>query len=200
VKVGVIGGTFDPIHDGHLSIAEEARARLDLAEVLFVPAGLPWLKANLPISPAEHRAEMVRLAIADRPSCKLSTVDIERSGATHTVDTLTELLSQYGGGTELFFILGWDGLTELPQWHEPSRLIKMCHLVAVPRPGYLPPDIESLEGAIPGISQRVILLEKPRVDISATAIRQRVAQGQSIRHLVPEPVEKYIKQHRLYLT
>ena len=198
MKVGVIGGTFDPIHNGHLLIAEETRAELNLTQVLFVPAGQPWLKTNSPISAARHRLEMVRLAIADRAGFKLSTVDIDRPGPSYTIDTLTDLQSQFGAGARLFFILGWDSLAELPQWREPSRLVEMCRLVAVPRPGYPPPDLNSLEAAIPGISKRVTLLDKPKLDISATVIRERVAQGLSIRHLVPEPVENYIKQHRLY--
>lgn len=199
MKIGVIGGTFDPIHNGHLGIAEETRKQLALTKVLFIPAGKPWLKANLPVSAVEHRLEMVRLAIADRPYCKLSTAEIDRPGPSYTVDTIAELQSQLGAGIELFFIVGWDSLIELPQWYEPSRLINQCYLVAVPRPGQSPPYLNSLETLIPGISQRVTLLDKPRLDISATVIRQRVAQGKSIDHLVPGPVEKYIRQHGLYL-
>lgn len=198
MKIGVLGGTFDPIHLGHLIVAEEARARLNLTQTLFVPAGQPWLKTNNVISPAEHRVEMIRLAIADKPYFKLSTMEIERPGPTYTVDTIAELKGRLSPGDELFFILGWDNLIQLPQWREPSRLVKMCHLVAVPRVGYPTSDLTSLEAAIPGLSQRVILLDKPRIDINASEIRQRVAQGLSISHLVPEPVERYIKQHRLY--
>jgi nicotinate-nucleotide adenylyltransferase len=200
MKIGVLGGTFDPIHLGHLIVAEEARARLNLTQTLFVPAGQPWLKTNNVISPAEHRVEMIRLAIADKPYFKLSTMEIERPGPTYTVDTIAALESQLGPGAELFFILGWDNLIQLPQWWEPSRLVKMCHLVAIPRVGYPTPELTSLEATVPGLSQRVILLDKPRIDINASVIRQRVAQGLSISHLVPEPVERYIKQHRLYVT
>jgi len=200
MNIGVMGGTFDPIHNGHLVVAEEARTRLNLAAVLFVPAGQPWLKPDSPISPAEHRVEMVRLAIGDKPYFKLSTMEIERAGPSYTVDTIAELLGQLDAGGELFLILGWDSLAELPQWHEPSRLIEMCHLVAVPRPGYPPPRLKSLERAIPGLSQRVMVMDKPEIDISASEIRDRVAQGLSIHHLVPEPVNRYIRQHRLYIT
>lgn len=122
VKIGVIGGTFDPVHNGHLGIAEETRNQLALTEILFVPAGKPWLKARLPVSSVEQRVDMVRLAIASSPYCKLSTVEIDRPGPSYTVDTVTELRNQLGAGTELFFILGWDSLAELPQWHQPSRL------------------------------------------------------------------------------
>ncbi len=200
MNIGVLGGTFDPIHKGHIVVAEETRARLGLAEVLFVPAGLPWLKEDSPILAAEHRGQMVRLAIADKPYFKLSTIEMDRAGPSYTVDTFTELQAQLGAGDELFFVLGWDNLAQLPQWKEPSRLIKMCRLVAVPRPGYLLPDLNSLEAIIPGLSQRVIFLDKLEIDISASEIRNRVAHGLSIRHLVPEPVDEYIRQHQLYLS
>ena len=200
MNIGVLGGTFDPIHMGHLVLAEEVRARLDLAEILFVPAGQPWLKVGSPVSSAGHRVEMVRLAIADRPYFKLSTIEIERAGPTYTVDTIAELKAQLGAGDELFFILGRDNLAELPRWRQPSRLITMCRLVAVPRPGYPLPDLKALEASIPGLSQRVMLMDKPEIDISASAIRDRVARGLSIHHLVPEPVAGYIRQHKLYLA
>jgi len=195
-----MGGTFDPIHNGHLIVAEEIRARLNLAEVLFVPAGQPWLKMNRAILADEHRVQMVRLAIEGKPYFKLSTMEVERAGPSYTVDTIAELKAKVGAGDELFFILGWDSLAELPQWHEPARLIEMCYLVAVPRVGYSRPNLKKLKAAIPGISQRVTLLDTPKIDISASVIRDRVAQGLSIRHLVPEPVNRYIKQHKLYIT
>ena len=126
-------------------------------------------------------------------------MEIERAGPTYTVDTMTQLRAQIRAEDELFLILGWDNLNELPQWHEPSRLITLCRIVVVPRPGHPPPDLKSLEAAIPGLSPRVILLSQPEVDISASEIRVRVARGQSIRRLVPAPVDRYIKQHKLYL-
>jgi len=198
MNIGVLGGTFDPIHMGHLIVAEEAKVRLKLAEVLFVPAGLPWLRVNSPLSAAEHRVQMVRLAIGDKPYFKLATTEIERAGPSYTVDTIAELKGQLGAKDELFFILGWDCLAELPKWREPSRLIKMCRLVAVPRVGSPAPDLNSLEASIPGLVERVILLDKPRVDISASEIRNRVARGLSIEHLVPEPVARYIGEQGLY--
>ncbi len=198
MKIGVLGGTFDPIHIGHLKVAEEVTASLNLSEVIFMLAGQPWLKADNLISPAEHRLEMVRLALAGRANFKLSTMEIERPGPTYTVDTMAELERQLGSKDELFFILGWDNLTQLPQWHEPSRLIKLCRLVAVPRVDFPPPDLASLEVAISGLSKRVILLEKPRIDVNASEIRQRVRESLSIHNLVPEPVERYIKEHKLY--
>ena len=200
MNIGVLGGTFDPIHNGHLIVAEETRTRLNLAEVLFVPTGQPWLKADISILAAEHRVQMVRLAIADKPYFKLSTIEIDRAGLSYSVDTIAELQAQLGAGDELFFILGWDNLAELSQWKEPSRLIKMCRLVAVPRVGYPIPGLKPLEAIIPGLSQRVILLDRPEVDISASVIRQLAAQGLSIRHFVPEPVDEYIRRHKLYVT
>jgi nicotinate-nucleotide adenylyltransferase len=199
MNIGVLGGTFDPIHMGHLIIAEEVRARLDLAEVLFVPAGQPWLKENNVISPAEHRVEMVRLAISKEPAFKLSTMEIERPGPSYTVDTMAELRSQIGAEDRLFFILGWDNLNQLPQWHEPARLVKLCRLVPVRRVSYPNPDLDSLETAVPGLSQSLVMLDTPQIEISSSEIRDRVARGLSIHHLVPEPVERYIKQHRLYM-
>jgi len=199
MNIGVLGGTFDPVHNGHLIVAEEVKTRLNLVEIIFVPAGQPWLKAAKPISPAEHRLQMLRLAIADKPYFKLSTIEIERTGPSYTIDTIDELRDKFGSEDELFFILGWDSLAELPQWREPSRLIKMCYLVAVPRPGYPRPKLKTLEVIIRGLSQRVMLMKKPEIDISASVIRERVARGLSIRHLVPEPVNRYIKEHRLYI-
>lgn len=200
MNIGVIGGTFDPIHNGHLAVAKEVRVRLNLAEILFVPAGQPWLRIDRPISPAEHRVAMVRLAITGEPYLKLSTMEIERPGPTYTVDTMVELQAQFGSGADLFFILGWDSLVQLPEWKEPSRLITLCRLVAVPRPGCAKPDLKELESLIPGLARRVVLMDKPEMDISASDIRERVARGLSIRHLVPESVERYIKQHGLYIT
>lgn len=198
MRLGVLGGTFDPIHLGHLRVAEEVSAKLSLGEVIFMPAGQPWLKENNAISSAEHRREMVRLALADKTNFRLSTMEIDRPGPTYTVDTITELRRGLGATDELFFILGWDNLTQLPRWHEPSRLIKLCRLVAVPRVDYPPPDLKSLDAAIPGLSQRVILLDSPRIDINASEIRGMVGKGLSIHNLVPEAVEGYIKKHGLY--
>lgn len=200
MNIGVLGGTFDPVHNGHLIVAEEVKTRLNLAEVIFVPAGQPWLKADRPISSAEHRLQMLRLALADKPRFKLSTIEIERAGPSYAIDTIAELQNKLGNGVELFFILGWDSLAELPQWRDASRLIKMCYLVAVPRPGCPRPKLKALEASIPGISQRVMLMKEPEIDISASAIRDRVARGLSVRHLVPEPVNRYIKEYKLYIT
>jgi nicotinate-nucleotide adenylyltransferase len=201
MNIGVLGGTFDPIHTGHLIIAEEVRARLGLAEVLFVPAGQPWLKLNNAnaISPPRHRLEMVRLAIADEPAYRLSTMEIDRPGPSYTVDTMAELSGQVGAGGELYFILGWDNLNQLPRWHQPLRLVELCRLVPVRRVGFAAPDLDSLEAAVPGLSKSLVMLDTPQIEISSSEIRQRVARGQSIHQLVPEPVERYIIEHKLYL-
>jgi len=198
MNIGILGGTFDPVHIGHLAVADEAASRLGLAEVLFVPAGKPWLKADVRILPAEHRLKMVKLAIAGKPCFKLSTIEVERESPTYTVDTITELRRQFGAGDELLFIIGWDNLADLPRWRQPERLISMCHLVAVPRVGCQVPDLDSLEAVIPGLSQRVIMLDKPEIDVSASVIRERVRRGLSINHLVPEAVARYITEQGLY--
>jgi len=200
MKIGVLGGTFNPVHNGHLEIAGEARSRLDLVEVIFVPAGQPWLREDEPILSVEHRVQMVSLAIANEPWFKLSTMEINRSGPSYTVDTLAELKISIGAGQEIFFILGWDSLAQLPRWKEPTRLIEMCRLVAAPRPGYSLPDLNTLEAEIPGLSRNVIVLDKPEIDISASSIRERIARGLPISHMVPEPVEEYIRKNKLYLT
>lgn len=197
----MLGGTFDPVHKGHIMVAEEARTRLNLAEIILVPAGQPLLKAdNRPITTAEHRLQMLRLAITDKPNYKLSTIETERAGPSYTVDTIAELRERLGKGSELFFILGCDSLVLFPEWREPSRIIGMCYLVAAPRPGYQRPNLKALEADVPGILQRVMLMDKPEIDISASVIRERVRRGLSVRHLVPEPVNRYIKEHSLYVT
>ena len=198
MKIGVLGGTFDPVHCGHLEVAEQVRIELSLAEVLFVPAGQPQLKESNYISPAEYRLQMLRLAITGQPHLRLSTLEIDRVGPSYTVDTIAQLQRQYGADDELFFILGWDNLAQLHRWREPERLIEMCRLVAVNRPGSSRPDLTSLESHIPGISQRVVMMDRPEVDISATEIRDQVARGLSVSHLIPKAVEEYIRQHRLY--
>ncbi len=200
MKMGVLGGTFDPVHKGHLMIAEEARSQLNLSEVIFVPARQSPLKPNRHMAPVEHRLQMLRLAIAGKPCFKLSTIEIERAGPSYTVDTIVQLRRKIGQGDELFFILGWDSLAELHKWREPSRIIETCYLVAAPRSGCTKPDLNALEIFIPGISERVIFLDKPVVDISASEIRARIAQGLTIGRLVPRPVADYIKEHTLYLT
>ena len=200
MNIAALGGTFDPIHSGHLIVAEVVSERLAPAEVIFVPAGQPWLKSQRPISPAEDRVEMVRLAIRGKRHYRLSTAEIERRGPTYTVDTIRELKSRISPQDELYFILGWDNLLDLPRWHNPDELISLCKLIAVPRIGFHVPDEATLEKLIPGLSRRVIMMDKPEIDISASVIRERVRRGLSISHLVPPAVGKYIKEKGLYKT
>jgi nicotinate-nucleotide adenylyltransferase len=198
VNIGVLGGTFDPIHVGHLIVAEEARIKLGFQEVLFVPAGQPLLKPDRNITPATHRVEMVRRAIADNPHFKLCTLEVERPGPSYTVDTITVLRKQLGDEASLFFLLGRDTLAELPSWKEPQELVRLCRLVVAPRLGS--GDLKHLETAIPGLLDSVIQLDMPVVGISSSGIRQRLAEGLSIRYLVPAEVEKYLAEHRIYPT
>jgi nicotinate-nucleotide adenylyltransferase len=198
MKIGVLGGTFDPIHNGHLAIAEAAKAYLNLNEVIFLPAGQPWMKSDKSISPARHRTAMIGLALQARPYFKSSTIEIEHQGPSYSVNSIAELKAQAVEPTDWYFILGWDNLSKIPQWREPAKLIEMCFLAAVPRPGYERPNMKKLEAALPGISKKVILMDKPRLEISATDIRNKVAQGIPISGLVPEAVEKYIRENGLY--
>jgi nicotinate-nucleotide adenylyltransferase len=198
MNVGVLGGTYDPIHSGHLVIAEEARRKLELNRVIFVPTGQPWLKTNREITPAVHRLEMVRRAVNGKDNFELSTVEVDRPGPSYSVDSIAILKQQLGAEVKVFFLIGWDSLAELPQWHEPTRLIKLCKLVAVTRPGLSRPDLKLLESSIPGITENVVWLDIPPIDISSSDIRDRVAQGLSIHDLVPEVVESYIKENKLY--
>jgi len=199
MNIGILGGTFDPVHMGHLVIAEEARVKLGLGEILFVPAGQPWFKVGQghTIAPVTHRLEMLRLAIADNPCFKLCTLEVERSGPSYSIDTIITLRNQLGE-QPLFFILGSDSLAGFHLWKEPDRLVKMCQLVIVPRSGLNLPELESLEPLIPGLTHSVIELVAPIIEISSSKIRQRIAQGLSIRYLVPDLVGKYIAEQKLY--
>jgi len=193
-----MGGTFDPIHLGHLVVAEEVRYQLGLDEIIFVPAGQPWLKADRPISPAADRLQMVSLAIADNPLFKISAVDIDRPGPTYTVDTIDRLKDEIGAEARIFFLMGGDALGDLPRWKEPSRLAQMCRMVAFSRPGAALPSLEWLESVVPGVSKSIIVVEVTQVDISATQIRRQAAQGGSLQGLVPPAVERYIFEQGLY--
>lgn len=198
VDIGVLGGTFDPIHIGHLIIAEQVRVLLGLSKILFVPAGQPWLKVDHVTTAANHRVEMVRRAIAGNPYFELCTLEVERPGPSYTVDTMVVLQKELGAETGLFFILGYDSLSELRLWKEPSRLVQVCRLVAVPRLGASQPDLKALELYIPGIMSNVIQVELPLIGVSSSQIRRSVAQGLSIRYLVPDEVQRYIAEQGLY--
>ena len=198
MKVGILGGTFDPIHLGHLLMAESAREILELRQVLFVPAGDPPHKQELPITPACHRQAMVELALAHNPFFELSPVDLDRSGPHYSTETVQLLQKRYDLPPELcYFIIGSDSLQDLPTWHRPAELIKICRLAVARRPGSLP-DLTSLEASLTGLSDQLTWVEMPLVGISASDIRARARAGQSIRYQVPDGVGEYIQKHQLY--
>lgn len=199
VRVGVLGGSFDPPHLGHLIAAQEAAASFDLEQVLFVPAGVQPLKRGEPVSPAEHRVRMVELAIADNPAFVLSRADVEREGPSYSADLLAILHRQLGPQATLYFIIGADSLAELPRWKDPHRILELCRLVAVTRPGY--PLVEPPGLGLPPAEARrgIALLRAPGVDVSSTELRARVREGQPIRYLVPDAVARYIREHQLYV-
>jgi len=200
VNIGVLGGTFDPIHVGHLILAEEARIKLGLSKVLFVPAGHPWLKVDHVITPQEQRVEMVRRAIASNPYFELCTLELEHASPSYTVDTITMLREQLGAEASFVFILGRDALVDLPLWKEPRKLVQICKLVVASRLSSNSPSLKSLETSIPGVLDNVIQLDMPVVEISSSEIRQRLARGLSVRYLVPDEVEEYIIKQKIYLA
>jgi len=196
-----MGGTFDPIHYGHLVIAEEVRATLDLTEMVFVPAGQPPHKPGRAITAAEHRLAMLELAIASNPHFTISLIDLERAGPSYTVETLQLLHEQWGADTAIYFVIGWDSLEYLLTWHDPAGILEqLTYLVAVHRPGHteVPGYLEALEARLPGIKQCLLTVPAPQLDISATDLRQRVAEERPIKYQTPEAVEQYIVQHSLY--
>jgi nicotinate-nucleotide adenylyltransferase len=198
MRVGILGGTFDPIHLGHLIVAEEARIQLGLDQVVFIPTGQPWLKAGRPLTSGQHRLVMVRLAVASNPHFRVGSNEVDRPGPTYTVDTLVELRRELGTAASLYFILGQDALAQFHRWKEPGKLLELCHLVVVQRPGYGDMDVATLVASYPQAANRVTVLPVPLVDISGTDIRRRVAAGVSFRYQVPEEVEQYILRHGLY--
>jgi nicotinate-nucleotide adenylyltransferase len=198
MKIGVLGGTFDPIHLGHLAVAAEARQVLSLGKVLFMPAGQPYFKESSSISSAEDRVKMLELATADEPAYQVSRLETERSGPSFAVDSIETIRKQLNPRDEVFFIMGWDSLMSLPLWHEADRLIKLCRIVAAPRPGYPQPDLKSLEPDLPGIAGRAVVMERPLIDISATLIRERVRRGLPIDGLVSPAVAAYVREKGLY--
>ena len=198
-RIGILGGTFDPIHLGHLAIAEAARDRLDLDRVILIPAGRPWLKSGQEVSAPEHRLAMVRLAIQDRPGLEMSPIEVDRPGPTYTVDTLTELREELGSGVELYLVLGMDSVRELRRWREPERLFDLCTVVAVSRPDSLDVSSAEIEDSFTAARGRIRMVRGPMLDVSATDIRLRVSEGRPISDSVPPPVERYIREHGLYL-
>lgn len=198
MRVGILGGTFDPVHLGHLLIAEESRVSLGLDQVLFVPAGRPWLKEGQALTDACHRVRMVELAIASNPHFQVLRNEVDRPGLSYTVDTLEELGSELPPDTELYFILGLDAFESFHRWKEPDRMLQLCRLVVVSRPGYADEERDQVMARYRDRRERIHLLPVHNVDFSATEIRRRAAGGISFRYQVPEAVEAYILEQGLY--
>ena len=197
MRLGVFGGTFDPVHLGHLVAAEETTELLALDEMLFVPAGQPWFKAAEPVTDAAHRLNMVRLAVESNPRFRVCDVEVARPGPSYTVDTLEQLRDDSPPGTEIFLVLGLDALTEMHRWRCPARVFELATVVGVTRPGAAF-DPGPLSSILPCAAERVIMLRILPVDVGATELRRRVAADQSLRYLVPGSVEAYIREHGLY--
>jgi nicotinate-nucleotide adenylyltransferase len=189
-KIGVMGGTFDPIHHGHLVAASEVADRFALDEVIFVPTGDPWQKSGKSVSPAEDRYLMTVVATASNPRFSTSRVDIEREGPTYTADTLADLHDQMPDA-ELYFITGADALSQILSWHKVEEMFGLAHFIGVTRPGY-----ELVDGHLPKGS--VTLVEVPAMAISSTDCRDRVAADRPVWYLVPDGVVQYISKRRLY--
>jgi len=186
-----MGGTFDPIHHGHLVAASEVASLFDLDEVVFVPTGHPWQKSDQDVAPAEDRYLMTVVATASNPRFSVSRIDIDRGGPTYTIDTLTELRRQHGAETELFFITGADAVTQILGWRSAEELFAMAHFIGVTRPGHPLSDSGFPDGA-------VSLVEVPAMAISSTGCRSRIAAGEPVWYLVPDGVVQYIQKRRLY--
>jgi nicotinate-nucleotide adenylyltransferase len=198
-RLGVFGGTFDPPHRGHLSLAAAARRQLNLEAVWFMPAGKPSLKPGS-VTPAEVRAEMTALATRGRAGYHVRRDELERPGVSYTVDTLSGLRQRLGPDADIYFIMSWQTLEQFPDWRQPGRILELARLAAAPRPGTAAPDIGALEKRLPGIGARLTLIQMPPLEISATMIRERLACGQSVRDLVTPAVADYIRRRGLYIT
>lgn len=189
-RLGVMGGTFDPIHHGHLVAASEVQSAFDLDEVVFVPTGQPWQKSSRDVAPAEHRYLMTVIATASNPRFTVSRVDIDRTGPTYTIDTLRDLSAQRPG-VELFFITGADALAQILSWKDSGEIFDLAHFIGVTRPGH------TLDDA--GLPQdRVSLMEVPAMAISSTDCRVRIVKGEPVWYLVPDGVVQYIGKYGLY--
>ncbi len=197
MRLGVLGGTFDPIHYGHLVIAEDARVHLKLEKVLFVPAHEPPHKLKGTYSAFEHRVRMTSLAIADNPHFAVSLIEANRVGPSYSVDTLRQLLTEFGPGAELFFVVGMDSLANFLSWHQPADLLTLCRLAVAERAGYRA-NLATLIEALPALAQRLDLIDTPELSISSTDLQRRVQLGLSIRYQTPPQVERYIYKHGLY--
>jgi nicotinate-nucleotide adenylyltransferase len=199
--IGILGGTFDPIHLGHLALARAARSSLGLDEILFVPAARPPHKLGRPISPASDRLSMVELAIDGEPATAVSRIELDRSGPSYTVDTVAALLDEAARADrsiDLTVILSAESFADLPDWHAADRLVELATIAVAPRPGHPLPDPTALADRLPGLIGRLAVIHGTLPDISASAIRARVAASRPIDHLVPPQVAAYIDEHHLY--
>jgi nicotinate-nucleotide adenylyltransferase len=193
-RIGLMGGTFDPIHHGHLVAAEEARWQFDLDTVLFVPTGQPWQKP-VGVSPAEDRYRMTVIATASNPAFEVSRVEIDHPGPTYTVDTLRRLRAELGEDARLFFITGADAVLHILTWKDREEVLALAEFIAATRPGY---DLERLTERLPLARERLHPMEIPMLAISSTEIRARVARGAPIQYLVPDGVVEYVVERGLY--
>ena len=193
-RLGVMGGTFDPIHYGHLVTAEEAVVQFQLDTVVFVPTGQPWMKAHREVSPAEERYLMTVVATASNPRFTVSRIEIDRDGPTYTVETLRQLANEQPDA-ELYFITGADAILEIVQWKDPDEALSLAHFIAATRPGH---DLSRLEAAAAEHRPRVSVMKIPALAISSSDIRQRVGEGRAIRYLLPEGVKSFIEKAGLY--
>ncbi len=192
-RVGIMGGTFDPVHHGHLVSADEARWQFRLDEVLFVPTGQPWQKPT-GVSAAEDRYLMTVIATASNPAFTVSRLEIDTPGPTYTVDTLRRLATELDGA-RLFFVTGADAVLQILTWKDPEEVFALAEFIAVTRPGY---ELSGLPGTVPAAAGRVHAMRVPALDISSTDIRARVAAGAPIQYLVPDGVARYIEKRGLY--
>ncbi len=199
IKVGISGGTFDPIHYGHLIAAENVRERFELDKIVFIPVGLPSHKNLCSVTCAEHRFNMVKEAISTNDFFEVSSIEIEREGLTYTIDTLTELKSIYGDNTDLFFIIGADILNDILSWKDFYKIFPICEFIAVLRPEHKKEEFENaVEFLRNAYKAKIHVGDIPLIEISSTFIRERIKNNRSIKYLVPENVEAYIKYHKLY--
>ena len=198
MRRGILGGTFDPIHSGHLILAQEVQWRLRLDEVWFVPTGSPWMKRGEPVTERRHRRAMVELAIEGNPDFRVSTLELDRPGETYTVETLEELRAGPMANDELLFIMGADTLHSMHLWREPKRILELTRLVVALRPGYGAIDLEQLKAVDPAAPERVMTVHMPLIEISGAELRRRVSHGEPVRYLAPDAVADYISRHDLY--
>lgn len=197
-RVGIFGGTFDPIHMGHLIVAETIMDEFHLDKVVFIPAAVPPHKLDKQISPAKHRYMMTMLATCSNPRFQVSDMEMHRQGPSYSRDTLAQLIEEHGSDTEFYFIVGADSVENLHTWNRIDELLTMCHFIGASRPGCMP-DMEKIAQRFGPLAEKIHCLETPELEISSTEIRHRVGQKRTIRYIVPETVEQYIYKEKLYL-